>query len=157
MYVPVWLLVLASLAVVAAICHFYKLFRKWEALTVHNYRRWGKMKYEYECVADLLILDRDWLCHNLEPKLREELGKDFRVKWLNKPKYWEELGKHNQLFGPCPEYEEIRKLVYEHFREYKYLDVDDELSNYGVKMKRYPRDKPGTSLYTILRKRLFRK
>ncbi|KUP98905.1 hypothetical protein AWI06_21935 [Enterobacter hormaechei subsp. xiangfangensis] len=140
MYVPIWLVAVVVVGVGVAINHYYKLYRKWEAIAVNNYRRWGKMKYEYECVADLLILDRDWLCQNLKPELREELSQNFRVKWLNNPQYWEGLSKNNQLFGPYPEYEEIRKLVYEHFQEYKYWDVDEELSNYGVKMKRYSRD-----------------
>ena len=99
------------------------------------------MKYEYERVSDLLILDRDCLCQNLKPELRKELSQNFRVQWLNNPEYWESLSKSNQLFGPYPEYEEIRKLVYEHFQEYKYHDVNEELSNYGVKMKRYSTDR----------------
>lgn len=137
MYVPVWLAVIAVLVLVGLVHHYYKLYRKWEALTVHNYRRWGKMKYEYECVADLLILDRDFLCQNLKPELRTELSQNFRVEWLNDPEYWDKLSRKTQLFGPYPEYEEIRKLVYYHFREYDYRDVNYELSNYGVKMKRY--------------------
>ncbi|EOV8008507.1 hypothetical protein ACN25C_004936, partial [Salmonella enterica] len=56
MYVPTWLVIVILIAVTVTINHYYKLYKKWKALTVHNYRRWGKMKYEYECVADLLIL-----------------------------------------------------------------------------------------------------
>ncbi|EAM6394204.1 hypothetical protein BZH78_03230 [Salmonella enterica] len=134
MYVPIWLVIVILIAVTVTINHYYKLYKKWKALTVHNYRRWGKMKYEYECVADLLILDRDWLCQNLPPELREELSQNFRVKWLSNPEYWSKLSKQEQLFGPYPEYEEIRKLVYEHFQEYDYRDVDYELTNYGIYM-----------------------
>lgn len=141
MYVPVWLAVIILAVLVGVVHHFYKLYRKWEALAVNSHRRWGKMKYEYECISDLLILDRDYLCQHLEPELRKELAKDSRVKWLNNPEYWDKLSRNNQLFGPYPEYEEIRKLVYKHFQEYKYRDVNEELSNCGVKMERYSLDR----------------
>lgn len=141
MYIPIWLIVVVLVVVAIAINHYYKLYKRWKALTVHNYRRWGKMKYEYECVADLLILDRDWLCQNLKPELREELSQNFRVKWLNNPEYWDRLSRQDQLFGPYPEYEEIRKLVYEHFKEYDYRDVDHELTNYGIYMGSFSKNK----------------
>lgn len=97
MYVPIWLVAVVVVGVGVAINHYYKLYRKWEAIAVKNYRRWGKMKYEYECVADLLILDRDWLCQNLKPELREELSQNFRMKWLNNPQYWEGLNKKKSI------------------------------------------------------------
>ncbi|EMF0807713.1 hypothetical protein V2E89_000478 [Enterobacter hormaechei] len=98
------------------------------------------MKYEFECVADFLILDRDHLCENLCPELREELAQHFQVKWLNNPTHWNKLSRREQLFGPYSEYVGIRKIIYQHFQDYNYRDVDSVLTTYGVYMGSFSKD-----------------
>ncbi|EHN8717685.1 hypothetical protein ACVCDB_000183 [Enterobacter hormaechei] len=140
MFIPIWLLVLVVLFLSLTISYCRKLFKKWKVVAVNNYRRWGKMKYEFECVADFLILDRDHLCENLCPELREELAQHFRVKWLNNPTHWNKLSRREQLFGPYSEYVGIRKIIYQHFQDYNYRDVDSVLTTYGVYMGSFSKD-----------------
>lgn len=130
MYIEKWLLITIAVIVIVAIYSLYQSYKYQKALAINNYRQWGKMRYEFEHTANLLIIERSHLCKKMLPELLEHFGDYHWFSWLHDPEHWEDLSCNSpDYYKP---YDGVREEVYKFWQQYDYADVMQDINYSGI-------------------------
>ncbi|MBU5601634.1 MULTISPECIES: hypothetical protein [Citrobacter] len=130
MYIQSWLLITIVVVVSIALYSLYRSYKHQKAFAINNYKQWGKMRYEFECTAKLLIIERSHLCDEMLPELVNKFGDYSWFNWIHDPKHWQDLSHNSPDYYEL--YDGVREEIYRFYSEYDYADVMQDINYFEV-------------------------
>ncbi|MDX7122039.1 hypothetical protein [Enterobacter hormaechei] len=127
MFIPVWALVLIAL-IVGFVIYTLNAKRKYHhAMAVRNYRQWGLMRHEFECLSNgvMVLIGRLEEHPELVKSIENELG-EYTI--LSDIDTW--CKAYNES-DHITTYRIVREIIYRHWSVYDYADVEQDINYYG--------------------------
>lgn len=127
MFIPMWALILIALAVVFTVRSLYVQSKHHQAMAVRNYRQWGLMRHEFECLSNgvMVLIGRLYDHPELIKAIENEVG-EYTI--LSSLEMWKGAYDENDYVTT---YRKVREIIYQHWSQYDYADVEQDMSYYG--------------------------
>ncbi|HCU75240.1 MAG TPA: hypothetical protein DGS69_06755 [Acinetobacter baumannii] len=127
MFIPMWALILISLVVVIGSFSMHRQIKQWKYLAIRNYRQWGLMRHEFECLSNGVMCLIGGLSEypELIKSIEKKLGEYTILRSLSK---WKDAYDERDV---VLSYRKVREIIYEHWSKYDYLDVEQDMNYFG--------------------------